>query len=50
MRVQQFVDEGLGYSAHLVISERRGVAALIETLPSMRRAERQDVVPERVVA
>src|SRR6266851_5326677 len=32
MRVRKFVDEGLGNSAHLVISERRGVAALIDPL------------------
>ena len=32
MRVQQFVDEGLGNSAHLLISERGGVAALIDPL------------------
>jgi len=32
MRVRQFVDEGLGNSAHLVISERDGVAALIDPL------------------
>ena len=30
MRVRQFVDEGLGNSAHLVISEKDGVAALID--------------------
>jgi hydroxyacylglutathione hydrolase len=30
MRVRQFVDEGLGNSAHLVISERDGIAALID--------------------
>src|SRR5216684_661502 len=32
MRVRKFVDEGLGNSAHLVISERRGVAALIDPI------------------
>ena len=32
MRVRQFVDEGLGNSAHLVISESHGVAALIDPL------------------
>jgi len=32
MRVRQFVDDGLGNSAHLVISERDGVAALIDPL------------------
>lgn len=32
MQVQQFVDEGLGNSAHLVISERVGVAALVDPL------------------
>ena len=32
MRVQQFVDEGLGNSAHLLISESVGVAALIDPL------------------
>src|SRR5229473_3780863 len=32
MRVRKFVDEGLGNSAHLLISERRGVAALIDPL------------------
>jgi hydroxyacylglutathione hydrolase len=32
MRVRQFIDEGLGNSAHLVISERDGVAALIDPL------------------
>ena len=32
MRVRQFVDEGLGNSAHLVIAERDGVAALIDPL------------------
>ena len=32
MRVRQFIDEGLGNSAHLVISESHGVAALIDPL------------------
>src|SRR6266852_3545727 len=32
MRIRQLVDEGLGNSAHLVISERRGVAALVDPL------------------
>ena len=32
MRVRQFVDEGVGNSAHLVISESTGVAALIDPL------------------
>ena len=32
MRVRQFVDEGLGNSAHLVISDSHGVAALIDPL------------------
>jgi hydroxyacylglutathione hydrolase len=32
VRVRQFVDEGLGNSAHLVISEREHVAALIDPL------------------
>jgi hydroxyacylglutathione hydrolase len=32
MRVRKFVDEGLGNSAHLVISERDGIAALIDPL------------------
>src|SRR6266849_5019615 len=32
MRVRQFVDEGLGNSAHLLISDRGGVAALIDPL------------------
>src|SRR5438128_3026201 len=32
MRIRKFVDEGLGNSAHLVISERDGVAALIDPL------------------
>jgi hydroxyacylglutathione hydrolase len=37
MHVHQFVDEGLGNSAHLVISERRGVAALIDPLRDVDR-------------
>ncbi len=32
MQVYQFVDEGLGNSAHLVVSERAGEAALIDPL------------------
>jgi hydroxyacylglutathione hydrolase len=32
MKVRQFVDEGLGNSAHLVISPRDGIAALIDPL------------------
>jgi len=32
VRVRQFVDEGLGNSAHLVISDSHGVAALIDPL------------------
>ena len=32
MRVRQFVDEGLGNSAHLLISESGGAAALIDPL------------------
>src|SRR3989440_5053568 len=32
MRVRQFVDEGLGNSTHLLISEGRGVAAVIDPL------------------
>ena len=32
MKVHTFVEEGLGNSAHLVISERDGVAALIDPL------------------
>src|SRR5229473_4233000 len=32
MRVRQFVDEGLGNSAHLLISDRDGVAALVDPL------------------
>lgn len=37
MRIRQFVDEGLGNSAHLVISERAGVAALIDPLRDVDR-------------
>jgi hydroxyacylglutathione hydrolase len=37
MQVRQFVDEGLGNSAHLVISERGGVAALIDPLRDVDR-------------
>jgi hydroxyacylglutathione hydrolase len=37
MQVRQFVDEGLGNSAHLVISERAGVAALIDPLRDVDR-------------
>jgi hydroxyacylglutathione hydrolase len=37
MRVRQFVDEGLGNTAHLVISEREGVAALIDPLRDVDR-------------
>src|SRR5438128_11360433 len=32
MRIRKFVDEGLGNSAHLLISDRDGVAALIDPL------------------
>src|SRR5919197_5205492 len=32
MRVRQFVDEGLGNSAHLLISERDRVAGLVDPL------------------
>src|SRR5438105_14314644 len=32
MKVRKFVDEGLGITAHLVIAERQGVAALIDPL------------------
>ncbi|MCX6020671.1 MAG: rhodanese-like domain-containing protein [Chloroflexi bacterium] len=35
MEIRQFVDEGLGNSAHLVISERTGVAALVDPLRSI---------------
>jgi hypothetical protein len=38
MRVQQFVDEGLGNSAHLLIADRGGVAALIDPLRDAERA------------
>jgi hydroxyacylglutathione hydrolase len=47
MRVRQFVDEGLGNSAHLVISERDGVAALIDPLRDVdqyQEAARRDGV------
>lgn len=37
MKVQQFVDEGLGNSAHLVISEGSGQAALIDPLRDVDR-------------
>ncbi len=37
MRVRQFVDEGLGNSVHLVISERTGSAALIDPLRDVDR-------------
>lgn len=37
MQVRQFVDEGLGNSAHLVISERAGVAALLDPLRDVDR-------------
>lgn len=37
MQVRQFVDEGLGNSTHLVISERGGVAALIDPLRDVDR-------------
>ncbi len=37
MKVIQFVDEGLGNSAHLLISERAGVAALIDPLRDVDR-------------
>ncbi|MCC6179842.1 MAG: MBL fold metallo-hydrolase [Chloroflexi bacterium] len=37
MQVRQFVDEGLGNSAHLVISEGGGVAALIDPLRDVDR-------------
>ncbi len=47
MKVRQFVDEGLGNSAHLVISERAGVAALIDPLRDVDQyqevARREDV-------
>ncbi|MBI4497115.1 MAG: MBL fold metallo-hydrolase [Chloroflexi bacterium] len=35
MQIRQFVDEGLGNAAHLIISERAGVAALIDPLRSV---------------
>ncbi|MCC6174410.1 MAG: MBL fold metallo-hydrolase [Chloroflexi bacterium] len=37
MQVRQFVDEGLGNSTHLVISERTGLAALIDPLRDVNR-------------
>lgn len=37
MRIQQFVDEGLGNSTHLVISERGGLAVLIDPLRDVDR-------------
>jgi hydroxyacylglutathione hydrolase len=37
MQVRQFVDEGLGNSAYLVISERTGLAALIDPLRDVDR-------------
>lgn len=37
MKVRQFVDEGLGNAAHLVLSERLGVAALIDPLRDVDR-------------
>jgi hydroxyacylglutathione hydrolase len=37
MHVQQFVDEGLGNSTHLVISDRAGLAALIDPLRDVDR-------------
>src|SRR5262245_8419019 len=37
MQVRQFVDEGLGNSTHLVISERAGVAALVDPLRDVDR-------------
>jgi hydroxyacylglutathione hydrolase len=39
MRVRQFVDLGLGNSAHLVISDRDGVAALIDPLRDVDQYE-----------
>jgi hydroxyacylglutathione hydrolase len=32
MKIRQFFDEGLGNSAHLIVSERAGLAALIDPL------------------
>ena len=37
MQIRQFVDEGLGNSTHLVISERTGLAALIDPLRDVDR-------------
>lgn len=37
MQIRQFVDEGLGNSAHLVIAERTGLAALIDPLRDVDR-------------
>ena len=37
MQIRQFVDEGLGNSTHLVISERAGLAALIDPLRDVDR-------------
>lgn len=37
MQIRQFVDEGLGNAAHLVISERAGLAALIDPLRDVDR-------------
>lgn len=37
MQIRQFVDEGLGNSTHLVISERVGLAALIDPLRDVDR-------------
>jgi hydroxyacylglutathione hydrolase len=39
MRVRQFVEEGLGNSAHLLISDRDGVAALIDPLRDVDQYE-----------
>jgi hydroxyacylglutathione hydrolase len=32
MRIRQFFEPGLGNTAHLIVSERAGVAALIDPL------------------
>lgn len=37
MRIMQFVDEGLGNAAHLVVAERSGVAALVDPLRDVDR-------------
>ncbi len=37
MQIRQFVDEGLGNSTHLVISEHAGLAALIDPLRDVDR-------------